>query len=217
MLKKTWIRGLVVGLAVVLLIGGTAGVVSAYGGPGDGWFGFGRREDYDALLAEELDVTVEELQAAREAAHEQVLEQALEDGVITEEQYENAQMRMALRPYLDPQALMAEALGVSEDELAEKTLAEWMEELELDRETLIDRLEDAYEAALDQAVADGIITEDEVDDLEDRFFGLRLRGRGVPFQREPGMHGFPRRGHGLDENAPLDDSGFAPRGFMPGF
>ena len=58
MFKKRWTRWLIVGLSIVLLAGGTVGVVSAHGGPG-GWFGRGGNRD--ELLAEELDVTVEEL------------------------------------------------------------------------------------------------------------------------------------------------------------
>ncbi len=174
MFKGHWKRWLIIGSVVLALTVGTVGIVSAHGGPDGGWFG--RRDNHDELLADELDITVEELAAARDATRAKALDQALENGDITEEQYEAMQTMAALRPYLNPQALMAEALGVDEDELADKPIHEWIEELELDRATLIDRLEDTHEAALDQAIADGTITEDEADDLEDRFFGMRLRG-----------------------------------------
>jgi len=206
MFEKKWTRWLVVGLAAALLIGGTVGVVSAHGGPDGGWSG--RRGNHDELLAEELDITVDELTAAREAAQAKALEQALDDGVITEEQYENVQTRMALQAYLDPQALMAEALGVDADELSDKTLDEWMEDLDLDRETLMERMEAARESAIDQAIADGVITEEEADDLKDQDcgprsgFGMRpggFGGRGR-FDTPDGMRRFPGRS--------LEDGGF---------
>ena len=205
MFKKRWTRWLIVGLSIVLLAGGTVGVVSAHGGPG-GWFGRGGNRD--ELLAEELDVTVEELQAAREAAKNAALDQALEEGAITDEQYEQIQTRMALRAYLDPQALMAEALGVDVGELANKPLNEWLEELDLDRETVMDRMQDARDAAFDQAIADGVITEEEADELKDRDcgprggFGIRpggFGGRGR-FDTPNGMRRFPGRS--------LEDGGF---------
>jgi hypothetical protein len=68
-----------------------------------GMFGFGTSFDYDAFIADALDVTVEELQAARQAAAEAALEQAVAEGVITEEQAELMNARHALMDYIDKQ------------------------------------------------------------------------------------------------------------------
>ncbi len=218
MFKGHWKRWLIVGSAVIVLVGTTVGVVSAHGGPGKpgGWFGSG--DNRDALLAEELNITVDELTAAREAARAKALEQALEEGKITEEQYEQMQTMAALRPYLDPQALMAEVLGVSVDELSEKTPEEWMEELDLDRETLRERMTEAREAALDQAIADGVITEEEAEELEERMSGPRGGFRMQPGGPGRGGRGMRRSpgGEGLPEDAPLEDSDFPMPRFAPG-
>jgi transcriptional regulator with XRE-family HTH domain len=218
MFKRHWKRWLIIGSAVIVLVGTTVGIVSAHGGPGKpgGWFGTG--DHRDELLAEELDITVDELQAAREAAQAKALEQALEEGKITEEQYEQIQTMAALRPYLDPQTLMADVLGVSVEELSEKTPEEWMEELDLDRETLRERMTEAREAALDQAIADGVITEEEAEDLKERMPGPR-----GGFEMRPGGPGRGGRGmprcpgrEGLREEAPLEDSDFPMPRFAPG-
>jgi len=65
-------------------------MMHGFGGKRDGGhggrFGFRTDFDYDAYLAEELGVTVDELQDARQAAHAAALEQAVAEGVISEEQ-----------------------------------------------------------------------------------------------------------------------------------
>ena len=58
------------------------------GGPGFGHPGKPDQDgkiDYDELLADELNISVEKLQEAREEARQAGIEQALEDGKITEE------------------------------------------------------------------------------------------------------------------------------------
>jgi len=93
-------------------------------------------------------------------------------------------------PYLDRQALLAEALGIEPATLDDKTLSEWMDELGLDQATLQTRLQAAVEAALDRAVADGVITEEQATTLKDE--GLPMFGRD--FGRGMGPMGRPGRG-----------------------
>ena len=184
---KGWKRGLVIAVVVLALTVGTAGVVSAHGG--GGWFGI-KGLDRDALLAEELGITVEKLQAARQAASTRALDQALEQGLITQEQYDQMKLHSLVAPYLDRQTLLAEALGIEPATLDDKTLSEWMDELDLDQATLQTRLQAAVEAALERAVADGVITEEQATTLKDE--GLPMFGRD--FGRGMGPMGHPGRG-----------------------
>jgi len=184
---KGWKRGLVIAVVVLALTVGTAGVVSAHGG--GGWFGI-KGLDRDALLAEELGITVEKLQAARQAASTRALDQALEQGLITQEQYDQMKLHSLVAPYLDRQTLLAEALGIEPATLDDKTLSEWMDELDLDQAALQTRLQAAVEAALDRAVADGVITEEQATTLKDE--GLPMFGRD--FGRGMGPMGHPGRG-----------------------
>ncbi len=197
---KGWKRGLVIAVVVLALTVGTAGVVSAHGG--GGWFGI-KGLDRDALLAEELGITVEKLQAARQAASTRALDQALEQGLITQEQYDQMKLHSLVVPYLDRQTLLAEALGIEPATLDDKTLSEWMDELGLDQATLQTRLQAAVEAALDRAVADGVITEEQATTLKDeglpmfgRDFGRGMgpMGLGRDFGRGMGPMGRPGRG-----------------------
>ena len=199
-------RKLMVGLAIVGVAAGllaiTVGVASAHGGG----FGFGGRNG-DAFLAEELDISVEELEAAKEAAHDQAMTQALDEGLITQEQYDQMQVAKKLKGYIDREALMAEALGISVEELAEQPLNDWLDELGIDREAFREAIETAREAAIAQAVTDGVITQEQADALPQRGMMGPRRGRG-------GMRGGcpegDRRGFGerpeppSDGEAPLD-------------
>lgn len=59
-------------------------------GRGGMMFGFGARGEFrsqhEAFLADALGITVEELQAAQQKAHEAMIAQAVEDGYLTQEQ-----------------------------------------------------------------------------------------------------------------------------------
>lgn len=211
--KRRWVTSLA---AVVLTAGvltATVGAVSANGG--GGWFRRGGG-NHDTLLAEELGITEEELQSAQESARDKGMQQALEKGTITEEQYDNYQTQQALREAIDQQALMAEALGITVDELDDQTLSEWLDELGLDRETFQAQLKSAHDAAIEQAVADGVITQEQADALPDQ--GMR-GGRGNMDKRSgqmpegmDGMRGSRRQAPQNDGT--LKDSGFGGRGVI---
>ncbi len=83
----------------------------------DSRFGFGTSFDYDAYLAEALGVSVADLQAARQAAHEAALDQAVAEGVVTAEQAELIKARQALMQYIDKEEILATALGITTEEL----------------------------------------------------------------------------------------------------
>ena len=142
--------------------------IRGIGGP-EG-FGFGGDIDYDAYLAEALDITVEELQAARETARTKALEEAIEKGYITEEQVANMTAREAVMQNLDLEALQAQL----------DTLKEEGADL---RSQMKAAVQEALQAAVDQALADGTITQDQADQILAGGLGGKFGGHGGFFDR----------------------------------
>jgi hypothetical protein len=159
------------------------GVIGANRGPGHGGRpGFGTSFDYDAFIAEALGVTEEELQAARQAAHEAALEQAVTEGVITAEQAELIKAGQALREYIDYQEILGQALGIDAADLEAareegKTLPYLFGELGLEPADVQAALQSAYEDSVQQAVDDGVITSAQAELLQERGFGDRGFGK----------------------------------------
>lgn len=190
--------------------------------------------DGDELLAEALGISVEELEAAYEAVRLTVIDQALEEGVISEEEAEILREnqrpmrngRVMRRLLVNGDELLADALGIGVDELQEaraEVRAARLEELVdagvitqeradllaareviagyVDREGLAETLQNAYEAAIDAALADGAITQEQADQLLENMPSFESFGFGGPWHR---------RGH-----APGWDGAFAPDGEIP--
>jgi hypothetical protein len=137
---------------------------SAAGGPGSG-------NDFEQLLAEALGISTDELQSARQAAREAALAQALADGEITQEEYDLFQARQALREYTAREEILAAVLGISTDELraaldAGKQIGDLLDELSISQEDFQAATQAAQEAALQQAVNDGVITQDQADQIQ---------------------------------------------------
>jgi hypothetical protein len=191
-LQKKGVVAVVAGTLALAIIGvvalGTTGTVSASdtaasdpvsmtqgpphpgGGPRRGFGLGGGTIDHQALLAEELGITVEELEAAQVRARDAAIEQAIDEGLITEEEAEQMRTRRALQSYLDRHALLAEALEMTPEALQDafaddETVKSLMEAKGLDAETVQDRVEAAFEAALARAVADGVITQEQADEI----------------------------------------------------
>jgi len=163
-LSKKWF-GLAVGtlaLATVALVG-TAIVpqsASAHGGPG----GFGRGgimapDTNNTYLADALGITTDELATAQEEATTAALDQAVEEGLITQAQADSIKENGARFPgahglfghfgssTIDMEALLADALGITTDELqAART--------------------EASSTALDAAVEAGDITQEQADQMK---------------------------------------------------
>jgi uncharacterized protein YidB (DUF937 family) len=218
--SKTWKRILIGGAAALTLAGGlliSAGPVSAQEAPPQrpakgAWQGSfphppmpwvgglpggpdgELRSAYQEHLAEALGVSVEDLEAARESAQAAMMEEAVADGRITQEQADLMQAGRALRDYIDKDAIMASALGISVDELnaardEETGLRELFQGQGLDRQTLRENMKNAMNDILDQAVADGVITQEQADQLQEKaqngfaghsFGGPGFEGRGMP-------------------------------------
>jgi hypothetical protein len=140
--------------------------------------------DMQALLADELGITVEELAAAQQAAREAAVQQLVEAGVLTEEQGELAAAAAALRSYVNRHDLVAEALGMTPEALTQarldgKTLAEILDDQGLSLSEYQENLAQIREEALDQAVSDGVITQDQLDQLQNRIQDGFGRGQGA--------------------------------------
>lgn len=118
-----------------------------------------------AFLAESLGITVSELQEAREAALEEALTIAVEEGVLTEDQMEDRLMRYRAQRYVEPGPLLAESLDITLEELDQRSLDAWLIQRQLDWRALTARLSAAREDGLAQAVADGELNRDEADRL----------------------------------------------------
>ena len=158
------------------------------------WLGENNALEMNALLAEELGISVEELQAARQKASEAALQAAIGSGEITQEMADRMRARQALMGYIDRDALDAQALGISVDELQaarqeSKSMPSLIEELGLTQEKVQEAMQTAYVNAIQQAVEDGVITQAQADLLLSEESGP---GRGFL----PGFDrgGFPGRG-----------------------
>ncbi|MDX1665339.1 MAG: hypothetical protein R3272_16215 [Candidatus Promineifilaceae bacterium] len=191
--------------------------------------------DEQQLLADALGITVEELEAAHEAARAAAVEQALAEGLITEAQAEALlagdvapRAGRFFRGYLlqglelEPQQLLADALGSSVEELEaakaevrEARLAAMVdagalseEEAEMiaarhavaayvDHEAIGEMVQNSIEAAIAEALADGAITQEQADQMLEkleRLDGFRFHFGPDGFGRGHG----PRHHHGGD-------------------
>lgn len=124
--------------------------------------------DMEALLAEQLGISLDELQAARQEAAQLALQARIESGELSEEQAELMSIRQAVKDYIDRQALTASALGMTVEDLESarqdgKSTADLIEEKGLTQEEFQAALQSAYAAAIQQAVADGVITQAQAD------------------------------------------------------
>ena len=136
--------------------------------------GFGGDIDHEAYLAEALGISVEELQAARETARAKSLEEAIDKGYITEEQVAVMEARQAVMGYIDPEALKEELDAFKQGGA----------DLRSDLKAVF---EEAMQAAVDQALENGDIDQDQADQFLEGGLGGKFGGRGS----FPGRGGFP--------------------------
>jgi hypothetical protein len=172
-----------------------------FGHPGHGAFGrrgFGDKEAREAALADALGITVEELEDAQLEARATLIEQAEADGLITAEHADLLLALPELQTYMDREAWLASALGISVEELQAAfedgtRLPDLIEELGLDAATVRESVQAARAEAIQQAVDDGVITQTQADEI--------LSGSDLGFHLGPERHGFgggrgPGRGRG---------------------
>lgn len=117
--------------------------------------------DQDEYLAQALNITADELAAARQTAYESAVDQALAEGLITQAQADQLKANSANGDFgrrglhipgmdsqsIDMNALLADALGITVDQLAAAKT-------------------EARSLAIDAAVADGSITQEQADEMK---------------------------------------------------
>lgn len=135
-----------------------------FGGRGFGPIGKGA-DDQGALLAEQLGITVDELQAAQTTANDARLAAAVEAGQITQEQADMMQAQHALRQYLSQEDVQASLQSAYTDAVQQAVTA----------------------GAITQEQADAILSNSNG---FGQFGGMRGHGRGFG-----GMHEFRGPAH----------------------
>jgi hypothetical protein len=156
------------------------------------------RPDVDFFVAAALGITVEELQAAQQEAQAARLAQAVEDGTLTQDQANLMLAMQALHGVLDREAILAEALDISVDELQAAREAGTLRELlaNITPAELQTRTQAAMTAAVQQAVTDNVITQEQADLVlaqmaERESFGFGGGGHGRGGRHDfGGMRGF---------------------------
>lgn len=184
-----------------------------------GEFGRGGMRLGGELLANALGITEDELQAAMETAREQAIQQAVDAGLITQEEadqmLEGGRFRgMHLlsatgEDEIDTEALLADALGITPEELqaAKDNALELGVEAGLitqeqaDQATAMQQIgaavRQAAEQAIQEAVDAGLLTQEQADAMSSH--GARGFGRhgGPGGFGEPGEFGGRGHGHGM--------------------
>jgi hypothetical protein len=188
-----------------------------YHGWDDGFRGHGNSAN-DEALAEALGISLEQLQAARQKVYANRLAQAVEDGYLTQDQANTILAMEALKGYLDRTALIAQVLGISVDEFEaahdDGTLNDLL--ANITPAELQEKMQAAVETAVQQAVTDNAITQEQADlVLAQIQNGLQFRGTMGPesFGGHHGGHG-GRDFHGFRGTPQTDDAPSAsPTGF----
>lgn len=193
-------RFLLVTGAFLFLAAGAAGLHTASAhGPWGGFKGQ-TREQHEADMAKALGTTVDKLRAAQDKVFTDQLAAAVKDGRLTQERADLMIAGQKLARSIDPQAIMAQALGMSAEDLKAaqadgKGMNDLMADKNLDRAKLQTAMQTAQEAAMAKAVKDGVITQAQADQLKAAQGGMMGHFGGMR-----GMRGFGRMGgcqHGM--------------------
>jgi hypothetical protein len=197
-----------------------------HGFRGEAMGDFGDGEDQ--FLADALGITTDELQAAYEAAWTAAVQQAVDDGLITAAQAEallnnagrfHGKFGLSFAGGTDHNTFLADALGISVDELQAARLEAYQARLQamvdagylsqeqadlmaaqkavqayVDRDSISSALQEAYEAAIDGALQAGAISQAQADQLRENMPSFdRFGFPGGGFRDDFGGH--HGRGH----------------------
>jgi hypothetical protein len=194
----------------------------------------------DEDLADALGITVDELEAAYEQAYDAALTQAVDAGLITQAQADQLRERSAAFPFggrwgpwldqsgIDFEALLADALGISVDQLDAAKAQAYMARIDqavadgnltqeqadllkgeyslYNNEDFQSTMQSSFEAAANQAVADGVITQAQADQILETNQNLFQRGFGGfgGFKGGRGRHGGFGHGDWFGPGAPVN-------------
>jgi len=166
------------------------------GGFEDRGFGANSGIDYNQLLANALNITTQQLQSAQQTALKSVLDQAVANGTLTQDQANLIEAEQALQNYINPNDMLAQALGITSDQLQTyrqqgMTLSQILSTTGMTAIDVRNAEQAAYQAAVQQAVSDGAITQAQADQV----LASGFRGIGGGFEFGPGGFG-GRGGHG---------------------
>jgi hypothetical protein len=122
----------------------------------------------DQLLADALDVSLEELGEARAEARQAGILQAAEEEVITQDEADLLLAVAAFKDTVDKAELLANALGINLEELEQARedglhLRELLEELDLNPADVREGLRAVFESAVEEALFSGAITQEQAD------------------------------------------------------
>ncbi len=169
-------------------------------------------------LVDELGLDLDAVEADIQAGLTAAINQAVTDGTITQEQADAMLARMELRvlahEVVDMQAITADALGITVEDLIAahadgQRLPELVDELGLDLDTVQADIRAGREAAINQALADGTITQEQADLLLSQGgmmgngMGNGPRGRGHHGQ---GQGNCPNMTPPADDTVPTDEA-----------
>jgi hypothetical protein len=157
-------------------------------------FGQNSGIDYQSLLATQLNITTTALQSAEKQAYTNQINQAVQNGTLTQGQADLILGRNALQSVIDPTALFAQALGITTDQLQTyqnqgMSLSQILTTVGKTAVQVRDAEQAAYQAAVQQAVTNGTITQAQATAVlnSGESFGYLPGGFG-------GREGFGRRG-----------------------
>jgi polyhydroxyalkanoate synthesis regulator phasin len=169
---------------------------------GRGIFGANSNIDYNQLLADALNISLDKLQAAQKTALKSVLDQAVANGTMTQAQADLIEAQQALQSYIDPNAIFANALGISTEQLQTyrdqgMTLTQILNQVGKTAIEVRDAEQAAYQAGVAKAVSDKAITQAQADQVLASGFrgGGGFAGVGG-FGCGPDFGGRGGRGHG---------------------
>ncbi len=228
-MNKKWTKTILISMLAVLIMAiGAVGVfaqtddapsaettgMDPFHGHGRGGFPGGHADggERQSELADALGITVEELEAAQQEARAARISQLVEEGVLTLDQANLMLAMDALKGYLDRDALMADVLGLTVEEFEAAREDGSLRDLlaNITPAELQEKMQAAFETALQQAVDDNVITADQAELIRENMgdsdgFGAH---HGFGGHARPGGFG----GHGRGNfSAPEDlQNTFAP-------
>ena len=164
------------------------------GGMDGNLFGQNSGIDYQSLLATQLNITTAALQSAQKQAYTNQINQAVQNGTLTQQQADLILGRNALQSVLDPTALFAQALGITTDQLQTyqnqgMTISQILSTVGKTATEVRDAEQAAYQAAIQQAVTNSTITQAQANAVLNSGYGFSYLPGGFG-----GHEGFGGRG-----------------------